>query len=413
MEGKPTRQELDDQIAELKRQNEILRLNASFQGEGEKYAPELSILEELSQYGEKGSQSIFNNMGDSVFVKDDQSRLVLVNDAFCELFKLPRAQILGKTLAEHVPSNERDIFKKIDKQVLSDGVENINEETLTIGGGQTRTISTRKSRFVDSTGNKYLVGVIRDITERKEAEEALIKSESKLKELNTTKDKLFSIIAHDLRSPFSNIVGVSELLYLNADNPIQNKKYIDIINVEAKNTLVLLENLLDWSEAQSGDIEVRPEKIQLSEVIKGIIRLKKPLARTKNISLEYAPTQEIEILTDMDILNTVLRNLVSNAIKFTNTGGKVEIMAALNEKQIEITISDNGIGMNDATIQTLFDISTNTTLPGTANERGSGLGLILCKEFVEKLDGSIWAESEVGKGSEFKILLPLKEGENG
>jgi two-component system, sensor histidine kinase and response regulator len=137
------------------------------------------------------------------------------------------------------------------------------------------------------------------------------------------------------------------------------------------------------------------------------------LARTKNISLEYAPTQEIEILTDMDILNTVLRNLVSNAIKFTNTGGKVEIMAALNEKQIEITISDNGIGMNDATIQTLFDISTNTTLPGTANERGSGLGLILCKEFVEKLDGSIWAESEVGKGSEFKILLPLKEGENG
>ncbi len=410
MADQPTRQELEEQIADLKRQNELLRLKVPSDYVDDLLQKETVSRIERGEHGEQHNHAIFNNMGDSVFVKDDQSRLVLVNDAFCKMFQLPREEILGKTLAEHVSDDEREKFLSIDKQVLSDGVENISEETLTIGGGKTKVISTRKSLFIDLKGDKYLVGVIRDITEKKEAEEALKESESRLKELNATKDRLFSIIAHDLRSPFSNIVGVSELLYLNANNPSQNKKYIDIINIAAKNTLVLLENLLDWSEAQSGNIQVRPEKFRLSEVIKGIVGLKKPLARTKNIALEYVFEQEIEIFSDMDILNTVLRNLVSNAIKFTNTDGKVEIRATLKEDQVEITIADNGVGMSEETIQTLFNISTNTTLPGTANERGSGLGLVLCKEFVEKLNGRIWAESEVGKGSEFKVLLPLGDG---
>lgn len=146
-------------------------------------------------------------MGDSIFVKDAQSRLLLVNNAFCELFNLSRTEIIGKTLAENVPADERESFLKIDKAVIAEGIENINEETLTINN-VTKIISTRKSRFIDSNGKKFLVGAIRDITEKKNAERALKENENRYRKLNATKDKLLSIIAHDLRSPFNNIIGL-------------------------------------------------------------------------------------------------------------------------------------------------------------------------------------------------------------
>jgi len=404
MNDKPTRQELENQIAELKKQNEILRLHTSFQSEEEKREIEFSIIEE----SEKHTHTILNNMGDAVFVKDDQSRLILVNDAFCETFKLPRAKIIGKTLAENVPVHERESFLKIDKKVLSDGIENINEETLTVSGSQTQVISTRKSRFIDSSGKKFLVGVIRDITERKKAEVALKESEALFRELNATKDKLFSIIAHDLRSPFNNIIGISELFKnMNETDYEQSKECIDLINSTAKNTLILLDNLLNWAKSQTGELSLRPEKILLSEAILETIRLQKSLAKAKNISLHYTPTNEIELYTDENILKTVLRNLISNAIKFTNLGGNITVLTTTNQHQVEISISDNGVGMNEETIHKLFDITTNVTSPGTANEIGSGLGLVLCKEFVKKLDGHIGVESKKGKGSNFKITLPL------
>ncbi len=145
MNDKPIFQELENQIVELKEQNEILRLHSLFQNK-----------EEIEKY----NHTILNNMGDAVFVKDDQSRLLLVNDSFCEIFDLPRAEIIGKTLAEDVPPDERKSFLKIDKQILTDGLENINEESLTVRGRQTLIISTRKSLFIDSNGEKFLVGVI-------------------------------------------------------------------------------------------------------------------------------------------------------------------------------------------------------------------------------------------------------------
>lgn len=164
MKDKPTRQELEIQISELKRQNEELKSIAIDFHENERF--NTFDKENLKEVYVAPIASIFNNMGDSVFVKDDQSRLVLVNDAFCELFQLTRAEIIGKTLAENVPIDERESFLKIDRAVLTEGIENINEETLTINN-ETKIISTRKSRFIDSNGNKFLVGAIRDITEKK------------------------------------------------------------------------------------------------------------------------------------------------------------------------------------------------------------------------------------------------------
>jgi len=239
---------------------------------------------------------------------------------------------------------------------------------------------------------------------------ALKKSDSKLKESNDTKDKFFSIIAHDLRSPFNNILGFSELLIENSNNyeAAETEKYLGIINSSANNTLILLDNLLNWAKSQTGKISFNPEKIILSNVILEIIKLKKSIAKAKNISLNYFSSDEIEVYADENMLKTVLRNLIFNAIKFTKLGGHINIYAVSIQDHVEISISDNGVGMKDETRKKLFNISTNITTKGTANEKGSGLGLVLCKEFVEKLGGNIWVESEEGKGSTFHFTLPYK-----
>lgn len=241
--------------------------------------------------------------------------------------------------------------------------------------------------------------------------EKLKDSEAKLKELNAAKDKIFSIIAHDLRSPFNNILGFSDLLInsVSCQDNEKTLKYSTIINSTAKNTLVLLDDLLVWEKSQTGQIKLKPEKLILSPIIQEIIVASNSIVTIKNISLNFIQLDDIEVYADLNMLKTVLRNLISNAIKFTNPNGKVDIYAVQNQGQIEITVSDNGIGMNEETKNKLFRIETTYTKIGTANEKGSGLGLILCKEFVEKLGGKIWVESEEGKGSDFKFTLPLNK----
>ncbi|MDO6604489.1 PAS domain-containing sensor histidine kinase [Arenibacter palladensis] len=391
-----TRRELENQIAELQKQNEILKSLLAFQNGEEK--------DETEKY----ANTILNNMGDAVFVKDNGSRLLLVNDAFCNLFNLPRTKIIGKTLAENVPPDERESFLRIDKQVLLDGIDNINEEPLTLAEGQKRIISTRKSRFIDEDGKKFLVGVIRDITERIEAEEDLRESELQLRELNATKDKLFSIIAHDLRSPFNNILVLSDILnaQLKESENFDAKEYLGLIHSTSKNTLVLLENLLDWAKSQSGQISFKNEKINISTVVHEILELSISIAQTKGISIKVNVTEEAEINSDKKILKTIIRNLMSNAIKYSRPGDKITISAVEEEDLVKIVISDSGVGMDDDTLENLFSITTNTPLPGTLNEKGSGFGLVLCKEFIEKLGGKIWVESEKGKGSDFIFTIP-------
>ena len=250
-----------------------------------------------------------------------------------------------------------------------------------------------------------------EIDDKNNAIKALEKSDAKLKESNDTKDKFFSIIAHDLRSPFNNILGFSELLVenLNKFEAAETEKYLVIINSSANNTLILLDNLLNWAKSQSGRIIFNPKKIIFSNVILEIIKLKKSLAKAKNISLNYFSSDEIEVYADENMLRTVLRNLISNAIKFTQFGGNIRVYAILKQDRVEITVSDSGVGINEEVRNKLFSLETNETTIGTANEKGSGLGLILCKEFVEKHGGKIWVESEEGKGSDFKFTLPLNQ----
>jgi signal transduction histidine kinase len=249
----------------------------------------------------------------------------------------------------------------------------------------------------------------KQIDDKDNAINALKKSDAKLKESNDTKDKFFSIIAHDLRSPLLTIESFSELLIEDVKeiDVAESEKYLTIIKSAAKNTVYLLDNLLKWAKSQTGQIIFNPQKLILSSIISEIIEHSNSVAVVKGISLFQKKTDEIEVYADEEMLKTILRNLISNAIKFTNSDGEINVYAAVNDKSIEIVVSDNGVGMDEETQNKLFRLETNIKTFGTANEKGSGLGLILCKEFVEKHGGKIWVESELGKGSNFKFTLPF------
>ncbi|SHH79878.1 sensor histidine kinase [Wenyingzhuangia marina] len=267
------------------------------------------------------------------------------------------------------------------------------------------------STFAISSCNVGFIMLLKEVDQKTILKKNLIiqKNQLKLEKLNQTQNKLFSIIAHDLRSPFNNILGLSELLLANGNktNHSSSEEYINIINTTAQNTLALLDNLLNWARAQTEELSLNLETIMLSKIIHETIALKTSVAKAKNITIHYSPTDDLELYTDKNILGTILRNLISNAIKFTNQGGEINILTTINQDHIEISISDNGVGMNEKTIHTIFDLSSHISSIGTADEKGSGLGLVLCIEFVKKLGGHIGVKSEEGKGSDFKFTLPL------
>ncbi|MDD2798840.1 MAG: hybrid sensor histidine kinase/response regulator [Bacteroidales bacterium] len=229
-----------------------------------------------------------------------------------------------------------------------------------------------------------------------------------LEELNSTKDKFFSIIAHDLRNPFSVLLGMSDLLLSNYDSYDDETRLelISIQNETTKQTFKLLENLLEWAKIQRSSFDFVKQKLNLKELVELNIAHHKEISKQKEIALTHSINDTISIQTDSNMVQTVLRNLIMNAIKFSNIGGSIVISAREEEEFIEISITDNGVGISPENLQKLFKIENSITTKGTANEKGTGLGLMLCKEFVEKQGGRIWVESEMGKGSSFKFTTP-------
>ena len=252
-------------------------------------------------------------------------------------------------------------------------------------------------------------GTCTDIEKIKGAELALKESEIQLLRLNADKDLFISILGHDLKSPFNSILGFSEILTEEIRN-LDKDKIEEIarnINKSATITNKLLEDILMWSRAQQGSIAFKPQIMRLSEICRTVLEILNPSAYAKNITIIDSSAANINVYADSDMLKTILLNLVSNAIKFTNNGGRINITTEQNSGNVTISVSDNGIGIPPDNLAQLFDISEVITTKGTAGETGTGLGLLLCKEFIEKHGGKIWVESEVGKGSDFKFTLPL------
>jgi len=251
-------------------------------------------------------------------------------------------------------------------------------------------------------------GISRDVTQRKNAEVQLQEYSEQLKELVATKDKFFSIIAHDLKSPFNSILGLSEIIKNDARHLdiATIEQYASVINSTSNNTYKLLENLLDWARIQQSQMPFQPVSLILKNLANEVIELSIEKANSKMIALiNYIPDNLI-VLADKNMIRTILRNLISNALKFTSTHGKVEIKALYNENRVVISVEDTGSGIKHEDIEKIFKIGSSFSKRGTENEKGTGLGLLLCKEFVEKHGGHIWVESEEGKGSEFKFSIP-------
>lgn len=277
--------------------------------------------------------------------------------------------------------------------------------------GEIRSYEIHAYPILDSNGEvDKIIEYSLDITDRKKAEDALKQSEKKLKELNATKDKFFSIIAHDLKNPFNVLIGSSEMLLKNYDkfNTTHYKQVVRNINQSAKYGYSLLENLLKWARSQTNRIQWKPITINLKDLTHDVILIFEQTAETKNIKLTYSFDDNLTIYADYDMISTVLRNLISNALKFTPKGGEIQILAnpAYKNNMIEITVSDTGIGIDKQHLNKLFRIDVTHSTSGINNEKGTGLGLILCKEFVEKNNGKIRVESEIGKGSRFIFTLP-------
>ncbi len=243
-----------------------------------------------------------------------------------------------------------------------------------------------------------------------EQTKVLTESEKRLKQLNATKDKFFSIIAHDLKNPLNNILQLSHLLkesYSPADNDESNlDEIVTHLTTAAENTTKLLANLLDWAQFQRGHIKYDPQKMSLISINKQCFELLGSTAFAKNISLTSSINSSIHVLADENMVLTLLRNLISNAIKFTPTNGTIKVSAVSKNKIIEICVSDSGVGIAKEKLDTVFLVTNSKSTYGTDGEHGTGLGLILCKEFVSKHKGEIWVESEPDKGSQFYFTLP-------
>lgn len=266
--------------------------------------------------------------------------------------------------------------------------------------------TVQRNYFIFSLGLGFLIVLVllnRYIYSRK--------SQKQLEELNATKDKLFSIIGHDLKNPFGTLINFSEMLmedYLELTDE-EKITYIHMINEASLTGHEILDNLLQWSKTQSGKLEFIPQPISLQEIVEANIALLNSSASNKGIEIFSTVNGEIKVFADKLMLKTVLRNLIGNAIKFSYKDGTIKISSKTYDNFTEVIVSDNGVGIKEETRQKLFNPAIFHSTAGTANEQGTGLGLLLCKEFVEKNGGKIWVESEEGKGCDFKFTIPINK----
>lgn len=263
----------------------------------------------------------------------------------------------------------------------------------------------RTSKYTDEI---TLFGVTRDIRVRKEYEAQLIDQATKLKELNATKDKFFSILAHDLKSPFQGVLGISKMMKdhardYDADTII---KLSEGIYRSAEKTYELLENLLDWAKIEQSSFPFSPQNIRLDELIINELDILSYNADQKGIRIKSEIPKGIHVEADPKMISSIVRNLLSNAIKFTPRSGIVSIQLKEMDQSVEIEVRDTGIGMTNEEIGRLFAFETSFTNRGTDDEKGSGLGLLLCKDFVDRHKGKIQVTSKLGNGSSFRIILP-------
>lgn len=344
--------------------------------------------------------------------EDSPSYIEFANDRFYEILHLDRSSFINNPgiISRFIYEEDKAQFAKINVESNKYKTPFEWEGRFLIDNNLIWTQFKSIPRVLEN-GDIIWTGTLNDITQRKQIEEDIKHKNAELQRLSDDKDILMSILAHDLITPFNSMLGFLDLLSENLReydvNTLEN--YISIVNNSAKGAFNLLNDILLWTRSQSGAIPFEPKIFNLKSSIEEVTEFLKPNANTKNITINIDESDKTVVFADVDMLNTILRNLISNAIKFTDLGGIVNISSERTESDILVTISDNGIGIAPNILPRLFDTTKLYSTRGTANEKGTGFGLMLCKKFLEEHGGEIWAESELGKGSKFKFTLPLNE----
>ncbi len=353
---------------------------------------------------EKQLKAMFGAMKDIVIEYNLEGVYLNIAPTNESLLVKPRSELLGKSVYDVLEKNLADTVILNIKNAIQQNTIQIFDYPLEI--------NNKKLWFqgrVSKISNDRALLVSHDNTERTLAVNKIKESEAELKKSNALKDKFFSIIAHDLKSPIGSFSLLTDTLRKDYDSFEDNerKEFIELLNNSSKNLVNLIENLLQWSRSQKGDISFAPEATDLSFIAENVKNTLSISAEAKGIHIVNEISSGSFANIDVNMITTVIRNLVSNAVKYTNQDGSVLIRSKLSEAYVEVSIEDNGIGMSEDVKNKLFKLASAVSMPGTNNENGTGLGLILCREFVEKHGGNIGVESTPGKGSRFFFTLPI------
>ncbi|MBM9591712.1 PAS domain S-box protein [Leptospira sp. 201903075] len=351
-----------------------------------------------------------DTISDAIFWTDEYGNYVFVNDAACKNYGYTKEELLSMKMFEVDPLFTVERWNAHWQEILdrkSFSIETVNKRK----DGTSFPIEVTVN-LVEYNGKQYNCAIVHNITERKLSEDKLKKSAIRLAEMNSTKDKFFSIIAHDLRGPlgtqreFTKILNEKDSSFTDAER----STYLKMLEESSDLVFSLLENLLDWSRSQTGAIQFHPVPIDFYELTQRVIGLLTLSANKKNLTISNQIPKPLEIVADSFMIETVIRNLISNAIKFSNAQKVITIGVLPSEQKTirnETTffVKDEGVGMQKEQIENLFRLDQKTSTLGTGRESGTGLGLILCKEFLEQHHGTIWVESKSGFGSTFFFQL--------
>ena len=375
---------------------------------------ERKIIEKELKESEKKYRDLFEKSADAILIINN-GKFVDCNQATVKMLGYSDKKELLKThpseLSTELQPDGKSSLEKADEMMriaLEKGSYRF-EWNHKKANGEVFPVEVLLTAINTDDENKILYTVWRDITIRKKADLQLAKYAEELRALNSIKDKFFSIISHDLRGPFQGFLGATSYLVTDIDTLSKDeiKQLAEALNISLNKQFDLLNTLLEWSRWQTGDFLIKSETVLLKEIIKDVIQPFELLASLKKIELIYSDKGNITVLVDKNMLSLVIRNLISNAIKFTKENGYVKVSTRKKEKFVEITVEDNGVGISQENIIKLFRIDLYYSTEGTLNESGTGLGLMLCKEIVDKYKGNIWVESELDKGSKFSFTIPL------
>lgn len=343
---------------------------------------------------------------------NEEGEILEANLTFAAMLGYNRESLIEKQFSQFTIAGDRDICHYHRQQMFQTGNAQSFEIRIQRIDGTIFWAKLDTNLRKDEKGTPNCRIAVTDFSKRKELEMKLQEYMKVLENVNRTKDKFFNIIAHDLRNPFSGIIGIADLLEVKlredkSNLPHEYIQYTRMIQTASRSAFTLLENLLLWARSQTGDISFRPRQITINHLISVTIPLVVGNAFKKSITIETILSEEISVFGDEFFVSTIIRNLLTNAIKFTSHGGQVIVSAVSNNDFAEISVTDTGIGITPEHLEAIFRIDSKISKVGTDKEKGSGLGLILCKDFVEKHGGTIWVTSQLGVGSRFTFTVPL------